>query len=231
MILVRLAVLLAIVALLYLTQRFWFLNAWHWIAALGQPWLRNSLQVAWMVALVIFVLSFFDPLLGHGVSKLGGKWLIAAARVWLFASLFGFIGVQVVHGLGWISGIAASAISQSQKVDPSRRNFFRYAAYLAGGLPFLAAGYGFAAGRWNYKVEKVEVPIPDLPPELDGFRIAQLSDIHAGDYMPRDEISRAVEMANALQPDLAVVTGDFISGEYDPLGECIAELSRLHAPL
>jgi uncharacterized protein len=66
---------------------------------------------------------------------------------------------------------------------------------------------------------------------LDGFKIAQLSDIHIGDFMPREEVRRAVSMANDLNPDLAVVTGDFISNEFDPLGDCIAELSKLRAPL
>jgi predicted MPP superfamily phosphohydrolase len=38
-------------------------------------------------------------------------------------------------------------------------------------------------------------------------------------------------MASALRGDIVVVTGDFITGAHDPLGDCIAELSRLHAPL
>ena len=80
-------------------------------------------------------------------------------------------------------------------------------------------------------VERVDVPIANLPPELDGLRIAQLSDIHIGDYMPPREIARAVDMANSLQPDISFVTGDFVSSEGDPLDACITELSRLRAPL
>jgi hypothetical protein len=38
-------------------------------------------------------------------------------------------------------------------------------------------------------------------------------------------------MASALRGDIIVVTGDFITAAHDPLGDCIAELSRLHAPL
>src|SRR5262249_20874837 len=75
------------------------------------------------------------------------------------------------------------------------------------------------------------VPIANLPPELDGLRIAQLSDIHIGSYMPPVEIARAVSMANELKPDLSVVTGDFVSSAGDPLEACIDELSRLEAPL
>jgi hypothetical protein len=102
---------------------------------------------------------------------------------------------------------------------------------LAGSVPFLAATYGFAAGRLRYSIERVDVPIASLPPELDGLRIAQLSDIHIGDYMPPAEIARAVDMANDLRPDIAFVTGDFVSREGDPLEACITELSRLRAPL
>ena len=115
--------------------------------------------------------------------------------------------------------------------DPNRRTFFRYAAYLAGSLPFLATTYGFAAGRLRYRVEKVDVPIAGLPAGLDGLRIAQLSDIHIGEYMPKQEIARAVEMANDLKADIAVVTGDFVSDRNDPLEECINELAKLKAPL
>ncbi|HSX80876.1 MAG TPA: metallophosphoesterase [Candidatus Saccharimonadia bacterium] len=49
--------------------------------------------------------------------------------------------------------------------------------------------------------------------------------------MSRTAIRRAVNMTNAVQPDLAVLTGDLISNEHDPLEDCIAELSRLRAPL
>jgi predicted MPP superfamily phosphohydrolase len=83
----------------------------------------------------------------------------------------------------------------------------------------------------RYTIERVDVPIANLPPELDGLRIAQLSDIHIGDYMPPHEIARAVDMANDLHPDISFVTGDFVSSEGDPLDACITELSRLRAPL
>ena len=40
-----------------------------------------------------------------------------------------------------------------------------------------------------------------------------------------------MEIANGLVPHLAVITGDFVTSFGDPLGDCIAELSRLKAPL
>jgi len=232
MVLLRYAIFLGFIALLYLAQRFWLLGAWRWIALVSSPALKAALQVAWFVGLLLLVLSFLNPMLGNVLSKVsGGKWIAAAARIWIITSLFAFIAVKLVATLGLASGVAARLVSPTSAFDPSRRNFFRYASYLAGGLPFVAATYGFASGRLRYRVEKVEVPIEGLPKALDGLKIAQLSDIHIGDFMPREEVRRAVSIANDLSPDLAVVTGDFISSEYDPLGDCVAELSRLRAPL
>ncbi len=230
MIVLRIAIFLTFIALLFLTQRFWFMGAWNWIAEITSPGLRSALQISWVVALIVFVLAFFDPLLGHVLDKVGGgKWIIGAARIWLVASIFAFLAVQLIHGVGWIYGLIASGASAP--VNESRRNFFRYASYVAGSLPIIAAVYGFVSGRLKYRVERVEVPIANLPKELDGFKIAQLSDIHIGDFMPREEVRRAVNMANDLKPDLAVVTGDFVSNEFDPLGDCVVELSKLRAPL
>jgi len=127
--------------------------------------------------------------------------------------------------------MAALPVAQWARVEPARHTVFRYIAYLAGSLPFLAAVYGATAGRLRYRLVTVEVPITNLPPNLDGLRIVHVSDLHIGDFMPRTAIRRAVDMINAVQPDLAVLTGDLISHERDPLEDGIAELSRLRVPL
>jgi predicted MPP superfamily phosphohydrolase len=234
LILVRVLFLALFLAVVYAVQRFWFVRAWSWIGTLSSAQWRFGLH-AGLIALVIAVFAaLLDPLLGHAVSRVGfGKTLITFSRLWVMASFFAFIAVESVGAIEWVANTAARLRpgAAALEFDPSRRTFFQYAACFAGSLPFLAATYGFAAGRLRYTIERVDVPIANLPKELDGLRIAQLSDIHIGDYMPPDEIARAVEMANELRPDLAVVTGDFVSMAGDPLDACITELSRLRAPL
>ncbi len=230
---IRFLIFFAFLGLMVFIQRFWFMSAWQWIQGVGRATTRHALQGLWMVAILLLLSSLFEPLFGRLLPRGGiGSSLVALSRVWLVASFFAFFTFQSVEVLGWISRVVGG-ISSSQRaaLDPGRRDFFRYVAYLAGTLPFLAATYGFASGRLQYQIQKVDVPIEGLPRELDGLRIAQLSDIHIGDFMPQDEVRRAVSMANELQPDLAVVTGDFISGHNDPLEACISELSQLRAPL
>jgi predicted MPP superfamily phosphohydrolase len=59
-------------------------------------------------------------------------------------------------------------------------------------------------------VEK-EVHLDGLPPHLDGYRVAQLSDIHCGSYISGERVRRWVERLNRTAPDLVAVTGDLIT--------------------
>lgn len=223
----------------YAVQRFWFMRAWTWIGSFASSNWRFSLHAGLIALAAALLATLLDPLLGRGISRFSfgsfhiGRSLTTFSRLWLVASFFGFLAVESVGAIEWVTNFAARFRPGVVAGDFShcRRAFFQYAAVLAGSFPFLAATYGFAAGRLRYSVERVDVPIANLPPELDGLRIAQLSDIHIGDYMPPSEIARAVAMANDLQPDISFVTGDFVSSEGDPLDVCITELSRLRAPL
>ncbi|HYA64522.1 MAG TPA: metallophosphoesterase, partial [Candidatus Sulfotelmatobacter sp.] len=115
--------------------------------------------------------------------------------------------------------------------DPSRRTFFRTASVVAGAAPFLGVMYGYAAERLRYEVHRVEIPLTNLPPALDGMDIVQISDIHLSSYMTRESVRRAVDMANDVGADLAVVTGDLITGVHDSIYDCVDEVRRLYAPL
>ncbi|MFZ0688132.1 MAG: metallophosphoesterase [Terriglobales bacterium] len=217
------------------------MRAWSWVGSFSNADWRFGLHAGLIAFAAALLATLLDPLLGHGISRLTlggfnlGKAFSTFARLWLVASFFGFLAVESVGAIEWLTNVAARLLPHSgtaaRGFSPQRRTFFQYAAVLAGGFPFLAATYGFAAGRLRYTIERVDVPVANLPPALDGLRIAQLSDIHIGDYMPPREIARAVDMANSLQPDISFVTGDFVNGEGDPLDVCITELSRLRAPL
>jgi len=59
------------------------------------------------------------------------------------------------------------------------------------------------------RLERVEIRLVKLPPALDGFTIAQLSDFHYDPYFSVTPIKAGIEMVNELKPDLVVLTGDF----------------------
>jgi uncharacterized protein len=226
--------LMGILALTPLAQACWFVWAWRLIGAVAWPGPRYVLQALWVAAVLVGLAAGLD-LLGVRVAPRQAltPWGRAVARIWLIASCIGFLAVTAVGGLEWLARPVTAALPAAQRaqVEPARRAVFRYASYLAGGLPLLAAAYGATMGRLRYRVVTVDVPLAHLPPSLDGLRIVHLSDLHIGDFMPRAAIRRAVDLANSVKPDLAVLTGDLITSERDPLEDCIAELSRLRAPL
>jgi uncharacterized protein len=78
---------------------------------------------------------------------------------------------------------------------------------------FLAVGYvKFIEPNW-VAVTQVPVSIPNLAPALVGYRIVQITDIHADSWMTPDRLSRIVDLINQQKPDLVALTGDYVTKE------------------
>jgi predicted MPP superfamily phosphohydrolase len=78
-------------------------------------------------------------------------------------------------------------------------------------------------------IEHKRIKLDRLPPVFDGFRIVQLSDVHHGPFSSREQIERAIETANRLQPDIIALTGDYISKERLYAAPCAEMLGKLKA--
>ena len=78
-------------------------------------------------------------------------------------------------------------------------------------------------------VENHAIGLRRLPRALDGLRIVQLSDIHHSPFTGREQIERAIETANSLQPDLIALTGDYLSHERAYAAPCAEMLGKLRA--
>ena len=78
-------------------------------------------------------------------------------------------------------------------------------------------------------LRRVDVPIPGLPANLDGFTITQLSDLHRGPVMTQKDVTQAVELALRQKTDLIALTGDYVSRSADYAAPCAEALSPLVA--
>lgn len=78
-------------------------------------------------------------------------------------------------------------------------------------------------------IEHQRIRLNRLPKAFDGFRVVQLSDIHHGPFSDREQIERAIETANRLQPDIIALTGDYISKERHYAAPCAEMLGKLEA--
>jgi predicted MPP superfamily phosphohydrolase len=88
---------------------------------------------------------------------------------------------------------------------------------------------GLANARRPARVKTVDVPLRGLPPALEGFRIAQISDLHVGPTIKGDYLQRIVDVVNELEADVVAVTGDLVDGSVADLGPHVAPLANLRA--
>jgi predicted MPP superfamily phosphohydrolase len=89
----------------------------------------------------------------------------------------------------------------------TRRSFLAAAAAAGVGL----ATYSATHARHEFEISQVTFPIRNLPDAFQGFRIVQMSDIHLEEYTEAYFLERMVAQTNALDPDLVLITGDFVS--------------------
>jgi hypothetical protein len=241
----RVLIGLSIVTVLFLSQRFWYRALWRVTGHWGRATLRVGVRLLYLAGLLLIIATIADNIRqDHGRLLPNHSPVTTFAGLWFLSALFGYLAIKFVHAIEWLwhrsdtpvtqdaSRLPAHRIDLEDIVpDPSRRTFFRTASVVAGAAPFLGVMYGFAAERLRYELRRVEIPLNNLPPELDGMQIVQLSDIHLSAYMTRESVRRAVDMANEVGADLAVVTGDLITGMHDSMWDCVEEVRQLRAPL
>jgi predicted MPP superfamily phosphohydrolase len=90
--------------------------------------------------------------------------------------------------------------------------------------------YGYRIEPTWLELNRRDVPISGLPPSFSGFRIVQLSDFHCGRHVTPTYLAEAVDLAQAQDPDLVVLTGDFVHRGYKYVDSVAEALGRLSAP-
>src|SRR6266851_4651275 len=165
--LLRIAIALSILTLLFLSQRFWYRSLWRVTSHWGRLPLRVGARLAYIVLLLLVIVTMSQGLVfGRGGFARQSSAMTVITGLWFFSALFAYLAVKIVHGLErlwrWLHAASAKNTAPQQNAaqstpelaetvaDPGRRYFFRAATAAAGAAPFLGALYGFAAERLNY---------------------------------------------------------------------------------
>jgi uncharacterized protein len=167
-------------------------------------------------------------------------WFVGSLTGSLFAMIYGTAdraaragawAYRKVHEIS--AGCAAAPSNGSIALDPpspSRRRFLGQTVTALGAAPFVASGYGLLYGRLDIEVTHQRIRITRLPKAFEGFRIAQLSDIHISPFTTGEQIRHCVTIANDFKPDLVALTGDYLSDDPGAQGEVVHALAGLRAP-
>jgi len=130
----------------------------------------------------------------------------------------------------WLIGLAMALLvwRQAPQFDPARRKLLQAAGASLCIAPLAATAFGVVR-RNRFRVSEVSVPIRNLPRDLEGLRIVQITDIHLSPFLSEREFAYAIDMANEARANIALVTGDLITRPGDPLDACLGQLARLRA--
>ncbi len=214
----------------YITWRLFskaaFRRRWKITIALGivvtlfMPVLTIMLRRSGFYNLGIHLLTWIGYL-GVGFLSFLFSYLVIRDLVWLPLAGLKMIKARILKP-------APTAAGSRQIENPSRRGFIvnsmNYGIVAAAAV---STGYGIAEAKQTPQVKSVPIKIDHLPPELEGFRIVQITDIHVSPTFRRASVEEIVAVVNTLDADIVVLTGDLVDGSVDQLGYDVAPLKQI----
>ncbi|NTV45206.1 MAG: metallophosphoesterase [Chlorobiales bacterium] len=149
--------------------------------------------------------------------------------IWLIGLIVVFVPVDVLYKLvqtatGLVRRLSAKPskadagqVQPDQKsaseldYDLSRRKFVISSTMAGFAVPSVITAYSLFNNRTDFVINEMTLDFPNLPGELRGLKIAQVSDIHSGIFMSGRKMQEITESVNSFSPNLVALTGDFVS--------------------
>ena len=185
----------------------WLLRTFHVFARRRRTFIAASA--------LLFVVAPIGRLFGvFYLKNLASSFSSVGATEWMMVMLAAFplalVIVLVRTSVGERSRLLAPALPGDDAPVSRRQAVERVAGLAAFGASATALGWGIVIGRHDFHVEDLVVRLPGLPKVLDGYTIAQISDIHAGLFVGERELEEGFAKVRGIRPDLVVVTGDLV---------------------
>ena len=195
--------------------------AYQAVVAWSSPWRparRKFVRIAyWVLSLLAYaavLLNVFEllewlPRNGR-LAVVGYFFLLFLAKLPMIALL---LLDDLRRGITWI----VNKVSPVTKRDTSRSRFMAKAALVAGGVPVATLTYGIVRNAYRYRRFAVDVPIKNLPPAFEGYKIVQISDMHSGSWTRSRPLHDAIALINGEDPDMVCMTGDLVNNSADEM--------------
>ncbi|WP_310396549.1 metallophosphoesterase [Hymenobacter sp.] len=226
-------VLWAALALIVLAEYYGY-QATRTLAQHLSPGARRGVAVGyWLVSLGVWGLAFWagsTRQTGNTVLKsylmslplllLAGKLLVLLP---LLLEDFTRLGRWAVSSATRPAGVEGDAIPRSE--------FLAKVALGLGAVPFFGLLWGMLKGGTDYRVRRVTLRYPNLPPAFDGFKLLQISDLHTGSFNSTEPLQRAVALINRQGADLVLMTGDLVNNRATEVEPHIPALQQIKSEL
>jgi uncharacterized protein len=110
------------------------------------------------------------------------------------------------------------------------RDIMLFTGWTVALLTLAAIMVGIVFGRWNWQVRSLELVFGNLPQELDGLKIVQISDVHVGSFFRKyHKVEKAIAMINSLKADYVLFTGDLVNNAASEMEGWESVFSRIEA--
>jgi len=198
--------------------------------------------ILWGILAVSAVLPFLPIMLRFRGT--GGFWVDTIAWIGYLSFgfltlLFAFVAVRdiitlLAAGIHKIIQLATASYGSGRDVaenaDPERRRLLTNTVNIGIlGVTGAMTGYGLFEATRKPDIVEIDIPIKNLPGDLEGLRIVQMSDIHVSHTIKRRFVQRVVDNVNELKPDIVALTGDLVDGSVNQLRDDVAPLAELEA--
>ena len=200
------------------------------ILGIGYAYVALSLGTGiWdrLVLAIPFLLVWIVPVVYWGRDREDAGRLDEIVHVASYLSM-AWLSFLVVSTLARDLALLAAAWAPGSAPHRVLREWGAAAVYAAS---LLALFTGALVALRGPRVARVNVPIEGLHPDLDGFRIAQVSDLHVGLTIRRRYVKSVVELVGSLHADAIVLTGDIVDGSVEALAPHVAPLAELRGPV
>ena len=200
------------------------------------PLWKNTIRYGFWVPTVLSLVAllwwaFGDP---YKYSANFRTWMLTGLVTTYFSKFFGILFLfadDLQRGVKWAAQFFYKGSDSKLPGEViSRSEFLSQAALVATAIPFGAMAYGVISGAHDYRVKRITVKLPNLPKSFDGFKIGQVSDIHAGSFFNKTAVKGGVEMMMKEKPDVLFFTGDLVNNESSEVKEYTEIFNKLKAP-
>ena len=199
------------------------LVAWRLLPALDPAWAAGLAPVL-MASSVLLPMGLLAHRVARGALADRLAW-VGLLCMGLFSSLLVLTALRDVL-LAAVWAAAALGWSPAQALLPGLR---AGSALVVPVAALLVTVLGFWNARRTARVVRVDVPVAALPAALDGFTVAQITDIHVGPTIKQHYLQAIVRKVNALEADMVAITGDLVDGKVHELTDHVAPLAQLRS--
>lgn len=162
-----------------------------------------------------------------------GDWIRPFARAGLYFQMLTVLNLALwgISILVWRASHLWRNGFGAPPENPDRRRFLRQTSAIGASLAAVGVVVGNREARSDPEIVRLELPFPDLPPGLDGLRLVQLSDLHAGPMVHLEQLRRWRRLTDTERPELVLITGDLVDNLPEEVEGFATAFQGFQAPL